>query len=408
MAKPDSSQSRSARVLAPAASMEANHPRLSHFPTFALSHFSRLTSHFQFRPSSHIMFPLLRRGIRSSPALASAEASSTSDRFMDGSSNQRGMMPNEPPMTKPLCGPQAHRRLPAVAAFVSGLALLLSAGCRSPHQKATPVPEPRQRADAAIKCPVDEPAPTATRPAVAPVCEQRIALGESVQGRPIELFVFGEGGETTLILGGIHGNEPTGNQVAVELVRHLTEHPEICAGRCVMVAPAVNPDGLSARRRRNANGIDINRNFPATNFPRDPDGRFAGGRQPLSEPETRAILDAIDHAHPAKIISIHAIVRGRHGNNFDGPALPLAEEMGRCNGYPVLPTMGYVTPGSLGSWAGVDHGIPTITLELPRDTDGPSCWEENREALLAAIRLPLDTPTSVDLPPPVDLPALGK
>ncbi|MEP0842414.1 MAG: murein peptide amidase A [Phycisphaerae bacterium] len=215
---------------------------------------------------------------------------------------------------------------------------------------------------------------------------QSFTLGESVRGRPIELYVFGEGGPTTLVIGGIHGNEPTSSDVAVELARYLQAHPEAYAGRCVMIAPAVNPDGLAARRRTNANGIDINRNFPAANFPRAGGARFAGGRRPLSEPETRAIMDAIEHARPAQIISIHSITRGRHGNNYDGPARALAEEMSRHNRYPVLPTMGYDTPGSLGSWAGVDRGIPIITLELPRDADGDACWRENRAALLAAIR----------------------
>lgn len=225
-----------------------------------------------------------------------------------------------------------------------------------------------------------------------------MALGESVGGRPIEMYVFGEGGETTLVIGGIHGSEPTSSDVAVELVRHLAEHPELYAGRCVMIAPAVNPDGLVARRRTNARGIDINRNFPARNFPSTPTPRFAGGRRPLSEPESNAIATAIEHARPAKIISIHSIPRGRHGNNFDGPGRALAEEMSRCNGYPVLPTMGYPTPGSLGSWVGVDQGVPIITLELPREADADTCWRENREALLAAIRFGAGVARHIDPP----------
>jgi protein MpaA len=255
-----------------------------------------------------------------------------------------------------------------------------------------------QQGSSVAPCPVEEPQVTATRPSPAPPCQQHLTLGESIEGRPIELFVFGEGGETTLIIGGIHGNEATGSYVAIALIEYLKEHPDIYAGRCIMIAPAVNPDGLAAGTRGNANGIDINRNFPATNFPRRPDRKFGGGRKPLSEPETQAIRDAIEHARPAKIISLHSIRRGRHGNNFDGPARDLAEEMSRYNGYPVLSTMGYPTPGSLGSWAGVDQGIPTITLELPRDADGPTCWAENRAALLAAIRLSMGAPADVDPP----------
>ena len=48
--------------------------------------------------------------------------------------------------------------------------------------------------------------------------------------------------------------------------------------------------------------------------------------------------------------------------------------------------LGYPTPGSFGSWAGVDRQLPTITLELPSDAAGPVAWRENREALLSAIQ----------------------
>ncbi len=274
-------------------------------------------------------------------------------------------------------------------------ASFLCTACRSPSGPTGPAIEPQAG-------PTTAPAEAHDRPADArlliPDHGQSLTIGESASGRPIDLYVFGEGGETTLILGGIHGNEPTSSDVAIELVCYLQQHPEAYAGRCVMIAPSVNPDGLAARKRGNINGIDINRNFPAANFPRTQVARFAGGRQPVSEPETRAIMDAVQHARPAKIISLHSIRRGRHGNNYDGPARALAEEMARHNGYPVLPTMGYDTPGSLGSWTGVDQQVATITLELPRDADGAACWNETRESLLAAIRFPMQTPAGVDPP----------
>ena len=60
--------------------------------------------------------------------------------------------------------------------------------------------------------------------------------------------------------------------------------------------------------------------------------------------------------------------------------------MARLNDYPVQPQIGYPTPGSLGSWAGIDQGIPVITLELPKRHSGPRSWQRNRAALLAVIR----------------------
>jgi protein MpaA len=60
----------------------------------------------------------------------------------------------------------------------------------------------------------------------------------------------------------------------------------------------------------------------------------------------------------------------------------LAAVLARYNGYPVQASVGYPTPGSFGSWAGNDLGIPVVTLELPRHNNGEKAWAENRDGLL--------------------------
>jgi protein MpaA len=94
----------------------------------------------------------------------------------------------------------------------------------------------------------------------------------------------------------------------------------------------------------------------------------------------------VERLKPDRIVAIHSIARGRHCNNFDGDGEDLAFLMAAHNRYRATSTIGYPTPGSFGNWAGIDHGIPTITLELPRDADAATCWRENRDALLAFIR----------------------
>ena len=37
--------------------------------------------------------------------------------------------------------------------------------------------------------------------------------------------------------------------------------------------------------------------------------------------------------------------------------------------YPVEGDIGYPTPGSFGTWAGIEKNIPTITLELDEEID---------------------------------------
>lgn len=260
------------------------------------------------------------------------------------------------------------------------------AGCTPPREP----PLPRV-AEVPVRRPVARPAPpvqVSVRPATTLPKEQTVILGRSVQGKPIEMTVFGQDGETILILGALHGNEPMSAALAERLIPYLRANPQTYQGRRVAVVPVVNPDGLALGTRQNANGVDINRNFPANNFPADPGLDYPGGPYAVSERETLAVLTAMRQLRPARIVSIHAIRRGEHGNNYDGPARLLAAEMSRHNGYPVLATMGYQTPGSFGTWAGIDQQIPTITLELPRDAGEETCWRENRDALLAAIRYP--------------------
>lgn len=211
-------------------------------------------------------------------------------------------------------------------------------------------------------------------------------LGKSVLGLPIVGHFFGVTGPKTLIFAAIHGDEPNTAFVANQLVEHLNQEPAAYHLRRVAIIPVVNPDGLARGTRINAREIDLNRNFPAKNFSVGKRGRYFGGEQPASEPESQLLIELIDDWRPDRVITLHAIARGKHGNNYDGPAEELATTMSRHNEYSVLKSMGYPTPGSFGSWAGIDRTISTITLELPADASGPIAWRENRDALLSAIQ----------------------
>lgn len=215
--------------------------------------------------------------------------------------------------------------------------------------------------------------------------ERRIPLGWSVEGKLLTLTIFGTGEPAVFVMGGIHGDEPSSAVVARQLIALLRADPDLCAGCTVGILPAANPDGLARHRRTNANRVDLNRNFPARNWQRARRGELSRGDRPGSEPETQAIREAMELLEPACVVSIHAISRGRRCNNYDGPARELAVLMSRHNGYPAKASIGYPTPGSFGSWAGVDQQIPTITLELPKGVSGQQCWEANRGALLALI-----------------------
>lgn len=248
------------------------------------------------------------------------------------------------------------------------MAVLIMAGCVTDDVSISSAREPQL---------VERPAPL--------VQPRREVLGTSVQGRPIEIEHFGQG-TPVLILGGIHGDEVTSVDLTRNLIILLRARPEFCAGKAVSIIEVANPDGYLKKTRTNSRGIDCNRNFPARNFKPGGAVGYRGGAAAASEPETRAILTAIAQIRPRLIISIHSIRNGRQCNNYDGPSENIARVMSAQNGYPATPTIGYPTPGSLGSYAGIDLQIPMVTLELPREQDGKSAWENNRDALLAAIK----------------------
>ena len=231
--------------------------------------------------------------------------------------------------------------------------------------------------------------PPATKPVVEAPRITRTTIGQSVEGRPIEMVRFGDLASPVLVMAAIHGDEPTSKFVADRLIERLTTD----GADNVVVIPCANPDGLEADRRTNANGVDLNRNFPAKNWKHTHPGRNFGGTKPVSEPETTALLELFTSIKPRLIISIHSM--DNPCDNYDGPGEAIAQLMSRHNDYPVRDNIGYPTPGSLGSWAGIDRQIPIITLELPRHQSGEEAWKNNCDAILATLRpMPATTETA--------------
>ena len=74
------------------------------------------------------------------------------------------------------------------------------------------------------------------------------------------------------------------------------------------VIPTYNPDGIARRTRRNARGVDLNRNFPHKWV--DLDGNYESGRGPASEPETRAVMTFLQEIDPRRVISFHQPLHG--------------------------------------------------------------------------------------------------
>lgn len=206
-------------------------------------------------------------------------------------------------------------------------------------------------------------------------------LGRSVENRPLRYRRVGRGVRRVIWIGGIHGDEAEGARATEELAAAFARAPGALDSVTLTIVEDINPDGRARGTRGNAHGIDLNRNYPASNFLPGP----SFGRRPIDQPESLALHELILAEKPHLVIVAHAW-RGDRFINFDGPGAQLAEIFARHSGFPVRPSDKIApTPGSLGSWVGRTLGTPILTLEYLRGSDPWTDWLTTREAILAVI-----------------------
>ncbi|KAF1692321.1 peptidase M14 [Pseudoxanthomonas koreensis] len=138
-------------------------------------------------------------------------------------------------------------------------------------------------------------------------------IGRSVEGRPLRHLRWGTGKTRVLLWSQMHGDESTGTMALADLFAFLGQHPDhpvaarLRANTTLHVLPMLNPDGAARFQRRNAQGIDINR-----------DARL------LATPEARALKTLHDRVRPAYGFNLHDQDPGhRVGDSGRGTAIAL-------------------------------------------------------------------------------------
>jgi hypothetical protein len=234
-------------------------------------------------------------------------------------------------------------------------------------------------------------------------------LGRTVRGTPIPVLRARVPGDEplprVLISANVHGNEVISSELAMSLLRDLcaaepSHAAQALLGRAeVLVVPAVNLDsrqlaaqalidGRSFRRapRGNANGVDLNRNFPWVEGGHDPWHPLAGtslrwlpwyrGPEALSEPESRALVELCRADRPALALNVHSV--GRYllypWNAFSEapPHLAQFQAMGEafCSGQPgqryelKQAQAWYGIMGDMDDWLYDELGTLSMTIEL--------------------------------------------
>lgn len=197
---------------------------------------------------------------------------------------------------------------------------------------------------------------------------QSSILGHSHWGLPIWAHHFGPTGSSPrgalqklLIIAATHGDESESVVLAQRLLEDFQDFPHRVD---LTLIPALNPDGVLRGSRLNSKGVDLNRNLPTHDWspevknPRYPPGPAAG-----SEPENQALVRHLDANKPDLILSLHSFTPCL---NINGNCRQAAELLSRHTGYKVVEDMGYPTPGCLGTYAGIEREMPTITYEIER------------------------------------------
>jgi len=244
-------------------------------------------------------------------------------------------------------------------------------------------------------------------------CEEQI--GRSVEGRPLVVRHHGTDSAKVrvFLIAGQHGDEP----LARDAVEQFVATP--CASDIDLAALMnANPDGAKRNQRRNAGGIDLNRDH-----------------QCLNAPETQAIQTFARRWRPHLIIDVHTYPPRRkhllarnlvHANDvfMDIANNPTACEGTRwspwsrktlpawlrdvraagfrCDRYTIITRGGRVrhsTPDVVDARNGLAlrYGVPTVLLEgrEPTRFDDPAAGRRTVEALVESLRVIIEKLPSV-------------
>lgn len=237
-------------------------------------------------------------------------------------------------------------------------------------------------------------------------------IGNSVQGRTIDAYAYGNGAKHLLFVGGIHGGyEWNGVLLAYTFMDYLEANPDaVPPGMTVTVVPDANPDAVFmvtgkegrftsadvstsstvlVRARFNADDADLNRNFDCKWQAKSTwqNKTVSAGTAAFSEPEAQAIRDFALSYRPVAAVFWHsqsnAVYASQCKNGILPGTLAIMNAYAKASGYPAVKTFdAYATTGAADDWL-ASQGIPAITVEL--STHDSIEWTRNIAGIKALL-----------------------
>ena len=117
---------------------------------------------------------------------------------------------------------------------------------------------------------------------------RRELVGTSFEGRPLTLYSKGNGTRKVLVWSQMHGNEPTGTLSMLDILSNYSSELAKLEDVSIHFLPIINPDGALRFTRRNAQGVDINRDA-----------------HDLSTDEGKILMQVIERLKPELCLNLH-------------------------------------------------------------------------------------------------------
>lgn len=225
-------------------------------------------------------------------------------------------------------------------------------------------------------------------------------VGNSVLGHEIGYYIFESASHVpafasarsdnkrVLILSGLHGEEIEGVILVSALMRRFSVADTIsdenhnlnslssliAKGNKILVIPLLNPDGFFLKQRWNFNLVDLNRNFPTSDWQSTAlNPRYSPGKTAASEPETQAFIKVVNEFKPHLILDFHSYTTSSILPSFTVSSLkdmPSLEKLTHKWAQEAELTidhesLSYPTTGGKHTWC-YEKNIPEITVELLR------------------------------------------
>jgi hypothetical protein len=217
-------------------------------------------------------------------------------------------------------------------------------------------------------------------------------VGTTVLGRPIHALIIGNRQKCIALVGSVHAGESGPELILPALENLVRNHADVLARVGIAAIPIVNIDqrerlaqGYPYYLRKNAAGVDINRNFAALwgemsylygLISSDPESATYFGPAPESEPEVRAVTQFVERYRPLTLYSYHwvASVAGTDlvhsvAGGQDAAYLARCQEVAKvfveaATGSSTAPhTRPVCTGGSLATLMWARYGVPAFDME---------------------------------------------